>query len=73
MRRYDQAIANSEKALALAPNNAEVHAMFGAVLNYWGNPERGLEELEKAFSLRYVCWADLGISNSPFPPLIAAI
>jgi len=48
LRRYDQAIANLEKALALAPNNAEVYATFGNVLNYWGNPRRGLEMLEKA-------------------------
>jgi len=51
LRRYDQAIANLEKAIALAPNNAEVYATFGIALNYWGNPERGLELLEKAFSL----------------------
>jgi adenylate cyclase len=51
MRRYDQAVTNSEKAIALAPNNAEVYANYGDVLNYWGNPERGLEMVEKAFSL----------------------
>jgi adenylate cyclase len=50
-RRYDQAIANLEKAIALAPNNGEVYASFGQVLNYWGNPERGLEMFEKAFSI----------------------
>lgn len=27
--QYDEAIATGEKALALAPNNAEVHAMLG--------------------------------------------
>ncbi len=51
LRRYDQAIANLEKAIALAPNNAEVYADFGQVLNYWGNPERALEMSDKAFSL----------------------
>ncbi|MCZ6590792.1 MAG: tetratricopeptide repeat protein, partial [Alphaproteobacteria bacterium] len=51
MRRHDQAIANLEKAFALAPNNADVNATFGQVLNYWGNPGRGLEMLEKALSL----------------------
>ena len=50
-RRFDQAVANLEKAIALEPNNAEVYASFGNVLNYWGNPERALEMLEKAFSL----------------------
>ncbi len=50
-RRYDQAVANLEKAIALAPNDAEIYSTFGQVLNYWGDPERGLEMLEKAFSL----------------------
>ncbi|MDH3737988.1 MAG: tetratricopeptide repeat protein, partial [Alphaproteobacteria bacterium] len=49
LRRHDQAIANFEKALALAPDNAELYATFGQVLNYWGDPTRGLEMLEKAF------------------------
>jgi adenylate cyclase len=49
--RYDPAIANLEKAITLAANNAEIHAISGQVLNYLGNPERGLEMLEKAFSL----------------------
>jgi tetratricopeptide (TPR) repeat protein len=51
MRRYDQAIENFERALILEPNNAEVYAAFGQVLNYWGNPERALEMLKKAFSI----------------------
>lgn len=51
LRRYDDAIANAEKAIALGPNNAEVHASFGQVLNYWGDPERGLEMFEKAFNI----------------------
>ena len=51
LRRYDQAVANLEKAIALAPNNAEVYATFGQVLNFWGNPERGLEMIETAFSI----------------------
>ena len=51
LRRYDEAIANAEKAVAMGPNNAEVHASFGQVLNYSGNPERGLEMFEKAFNI----------------------
>ena len=51
MRRYDQAIENLEKAIVLAPDNALVNATFGQVLNYWGNPERGLRMHEKAFSI----------------------
>ncbi len=51
MRRYDQAIANLENAVALAPNNADTIATLGQVLNYWGDPERGLRLMEKSFSL----------------------
>ena len=49
--RYDQAIANLEKAIELGPDNAEVNTMFGHVLNYCGDPERGLKLMEKAFSI----------------------
>ncbi|MHC4434889.1 MAG: adenylate/guanylate cyclase domain-containing protein [Planctomycetota bacterium] len=51
MRRFDQAISNFNKAASLAPNNAEVYATFGQMLNYWGNPEKALELIEKALSL----------------------
>jgi TolB-like protein/Flp pilus assembly protein TadD len=51
MRRFDQAIPNFEKATALAPNNAEVCVQLGQMLNYWGDPERGMEMIEKALSL----------------------
>jgi adenylate cyclase len=49
--RHEQAVANLEKALDLAPNNAEICASFGQILNYWGNPERGQQMLERAFRL----------------------
>ncbi len=51
MRRFDQAIANFEKAISLAPHRADVYADFGQILNYWGDPERALELSEKVFSL----------------------
>ena len=51
LRRYDQAIANMEMAIDLAPNNADVIATFAQVLNYWGDPERGQQLQEKAFSI----------------------
>jgi tetratricopeptide (TPR) repeat protein len=51
LRRYDQAVASLENAIALAPNNAEVCATFGQVLNWLGNPEKGLEMIEKALRL----------------------
>jgi len=51
LRRYDPALANLEKAIVLAPNNADVIATFGQVLNFWGNPERALQMMEKAFRI----------------------
>jgi TolB-like protein len=51
LRRYDQAIANLEKAVELAPDNGDVNATFGQALNYWGDPERGLQMQERAFSI----------------------
>jgi TolB-like protein len=53
-RRYDQAFANLEKATQQAPNNADVYATYAQVLNYSGNPEKGLEMIEKAFRLESV-------------------
>ncbi len=54
LHRYDQAIANFEKAVALGPNNAETYAYFGQSLNYWGNPEKGLEMIEKALGIEKI-------------------
>jgi TolB-like protein len=54
LRRYDQAIANFEQAIALEPNNAEAYAYFGQTLNYWGDPEKGLELIEKALSIEKI-------------------
>ena len=51
MRRYDNAFENLEKALVLAPHDAEVNASFGQLLNYWGDPERGLQMMEQAFGI----------------------
>jgi adenylate cyclase len=51
LHRYEPAIANLEKAIALAPNSAAIYATFGIVLNYWGNPEKALDMLGKAISL----------------------
>jgi tetratricopeptide (TPR) repeat protein len=51
VRQYDEGVANLEKAIALAPNDAEIYAAFGQVLNFLGNPDKGLESVEKALSL----------------------
>ena len=50
-RLYDPAIANLENAIDLEPGNAEVNTMFGSVLNYCGDPERGLKLMKRAFSI----------------------
>jgi adenylate cyclase len=51
LRRYEPAVANMEKAIALGPNNAEVYAMVSQLFNYWGNPDRAMELMEKALRL----------------------
>jgi adenylate cyclase len=51
LRHYDRAVENLEKAFALAPNNTDVLATFAQVLNYSGNPEKGLPLQEKASSI----------------------
>jgi tetratricopeptide (TPR) repeat protein len=51
LHQYDQAVASLEKAIAFAPNDPEVYSTFGQVLNYWGNPEKGMQMLEKSFSI----------------------
>jgi len=48
---YDEAIAMSEKAIALAPNHAEILALSANVQNKSGRPERGLELIKKAMRL----------------------
>jgi adenylate cyclase len=56
--QYDQAIATGEEALALGPNNAEVHAMV-AVNNYYaGKYQEAIELLKKAIRLHphYPAW-----------------
>jgi TolB-like protein len=57
LQHYDQAFLNLGKAIALAPNNAELYANFGNILNYWGDPAGALAMFEKAFSI------------DPMPPL----
>jgi adenylate cyclase len=47
-QEYEEAIAMSEKAIALAPNHAENLAVAAATLNKSGQPERSLELVRKA-------------------------
>jgi adenylate cyclase len=49
---HDKAIEMSEKAIALAPNNAEIHGgVASAVMRKSGQPERGAELVRKAMRL----------------------
>ena len=45
---HDQAIAMSEKAIALAPSHAEILGVTAIVLNKSGQPERSLELIKRA-------------------------
>ncbi len=46
--KFDEAVATSEKAIALAPNQAENLAMAAVVLTKSGQPERSLELIKSA-------------------------
>jgi adenylate cyclase len=51
-RQHERAIAEGEKAIALDPNSADAHAIFGGqVLVFSGKPEEGVLLLEKAIRL----------------------
>jgi adenylate cyclase len=50
-REYDKAISSSEKAVALAPNQAENLAMAAAAMNKPGRPDRSFELIKKAMRL----------------------
>jgi adenylate cyclase len=56
--QYDQAIAIGEEALALGPNNAEVHAMAAVHRYYAGRYQEAIELLKKAmrFHPHYPSW-----------------
>ena len=51
LRKFDDALNSFETAIKLAPNDAEVLAYYGEILNYADQPERGLEMVEKGIRL----------------------
>jgi len=53
--RFDDAIANAEKAIELSPNTFIYHAVLGQTLVYVGRPEEGLQRIQH------------GIRLNPFP------
>ena len=51
LKDYDEAIALSEKSIALAPNHAEILGTAAAACNKAGQPERSFELIKKAMRL----------------------
>ena len=51
MKQHERAAAAAGKCLAIAPNFAEGHALFGLILVYSGNPREAIESLQKAMRL----------------------
>jgi adenylate cyclase len=54
-KQHEQAIAEAERAVALAPNNADGYEVLGSVLTGAGRAEEGIKLIEKAmrFNPRY--------------------
>ena len=50
-RQYDQAIVEGERAIALAPNNADSYQFQAEVLNLAGRPKEALRMIEQAMRL----------------------
>ncbi|MFQ5520208.1 MAG: tetratricopeptide repeat protein [Candidatus Methylomirabilia bacterium] len=50
-KQHEQAIAEAERAIALAPNDADGYAELGEILNWAGRPEEGIALLKKAMRL----------------------
>ena len=50
-RRHDEAIEAARRAVDLGPNNAESHAQLGNILNWSGDPQAGIKEIETAMRL----------------------
>jgi TolB-like protein/class 3 adenylate cyclase/predicted Zn-dependent protease len=64
-RKYEEAIAAAERALALAPNDTDSHFSMARVYIYAGRPAEGLELLHKAmrhnphYPAYYLWWVGL--------------
>jgi adenylate cyclase len=56
--QYDEGIATGEEALALGPNNSEVHAMVAVTHYYSGKYQEAIQLLKKAMRLHpnYPAW-----------------
>ena len=50
-RRHKEAITEGTRAIALGPSDAESHAQLGNLMNWTGNPEKGIGLIKKAMRL----------------------
>ena len=50
-REYGKALAEGERALALNPSGADIHAYYGFILTYAGRPEEAIPLFKKAIRL----------------------
>jgi TolB-like protein/Tfp pilus assembly protein PilF len=65
-RQYDQAMTETERALAFDPNNADIHAVQAQILNFAGRPDEARRAGEQAIRLnpRAPAWylVELGVA-----------
>lgn len=50
-RRHQEAIVAARRGVELGPNSAEARVQLGNILNWSGDPEAGIKEIEKAIRL----------------------
>jgi tetratricopeptide (TPR) repeat protein len=50
-RQHDKAIAEGEKAVALGPNNADVHALFANILRFSGKFQKAIKNIQEAMRI----------------------
>ncbi len=50
-RRFDEAIAEGKKAVAVDPNSYPAHIWLGCIYSFAGEPEEGLQWINKAFRM----------------------
>ena len=65
-RKYDLAIKECKRAIALNPNSAKGYVYLGQSLSYSGRPEEGIESIKKGMRLSPFpnSWYYLEFSNS---------
>jgi len=51
MRKYEKAIVHGEQSVALNPNGADAHALFGHTLNFTGRMDEALNHIQRGIRL----------------------